>query len=709
MSFVCLIDQVDRTDDTDLENFKIENTIGDRIPTIEIDMIDNPAYPLSIISEVLLIDIGPDALANPTINLLLNPLFTLGTGGLGSYTKTIQTGGTVSNGPTPIVTITNASLDGTSTPFHNFTGFSQVVPIVPGQTYCLSARLVSGNLIGGTTTMKLGFFNDGQDVNNTNMGATFISANTTTRATFTATAPNDATKALILIGTVLTNATNSGSLAIQSAQFESTVLSKRGVHYPTPDCNVNENDCLVLPDGTACRQTRVFAGIIIDTTPDPDRIGYPMGNQGGSPRPIVTIGCRGTAYLLESKFVSGVFSGVDSDLIIAAVNSLLPNQIDTSNVVPGITVDARVSDDETLLEFITGFTDTSGFIHYVDNYFRLHVEPLGYTAPSFELSDQPDNVSSFGYFDWVNAIDGTQLGNRVTVHGGPFTATTEESFTANGSQKQFTLAQKQPREVISVTKGGVEQRKGILGNSKTTFTNYDVLVDFPNHTLNFASNLANTTVVTVQYVFDGQIKEQALDLQSIATYQRGNFDGIFDRKVNDTNITTSLAALQRATSELALYGSELAHPTFSCFQQLVPGQSVQVTCGQDNYFSKPFLVQKVTTTLLGNGNTQYDIECGADIPSFSRSFKRLHKAANRSKRLPGDAYTSVNLIAREGITYRGDSINVTQINQTSWVYNDAGSLYGYAAYTYTPPPPVTSGFTYGNPASTYGTARYYHV
>ncbi|HEY7413591.1 MAG TPA: hypothetical protein VH593_00230, partial [Ktedonobacteraceae bacterium] len=444
------------------------------------------------------------------------------------------------------------------------------------------------------------------------------------------------------------------------------------------------------------------------------------------PVPRVQITASGTAYILETKFVNGIVNGLDSDAIIAFANQVLPGQLNVDNVLPGVMVSGdtsgRTSDDETLMEFIQAMSDSSGYNFYVDYYYYLHYEPLGYSTPSFSLSDQPDYISSFPYYDWINEIDGTQIGNRVTVHGGPWTATTDETTVIVGNAvTSVSMAQVGPTEVLNVQVNGTEQSKGIQGNSKTTFTNgYQCLIDFPNHQVIFPSGaLHNGDSVYVKYVYGGNIREQVIDIVSVNKYKKRNFDGLFDRKINDQTITTSDAAIQRAIIELNTYANGVAKPEFKTYMPIDAGQTVLITNHTDGYTFEPFLVNEVDITLLGNGFVEYYCKAGADLPTFLRAMKRLHKAVNRSKKIPATALTSLSLIVRDRLTFVGDQVTVTQDTTTEWYYNDMGARYGYASYgsTYTPPTPAPG--TYGNatygvntwhllvlPANQYGTGIY---
>jgi hypothetical protein len=648
--YLGIVGGADRSQDSDISGMEFDEAAGDHMPTTKLTVYDDGDSPVSVGQEVIILD--SNAPPNQTMNLLLNPTLQspLGTTILvqpqppgnpsGNWTYQSTSDRFVTPGSPVTITVNNAVDDVYLFQFTQPNNLTYT-GVTGGVTYCLSfslwviAPLVNANPLLHIRFLKNGFY-QGVAVEQTFLGMTGPR-----HFSMTATAPAGADQVEVWAGLRKTNASNSGSIAISCIQLE-PVWFPYLTTYPTADCTPAQPGCYVMPSGVTVRQSRLFAGMVITTKPDYE----------AEPSRTWELTCQGASTLLEKQFVSLVVtSSYDDDMIIGQVAALYGNLLTTNHVERGALIDQRVYDLLSLQEMCQDCSNTTGFTYYVDAYYDTHYEPFGSNPALYGYSDAPDGITSFAYHDWIPGADITQLGNRITVIGAQFVGTFEDGFTASGSQSRFFLTQKPIKRVTSVKKNGVEQVKGINGNALTTFAlGSQCLIDFPSASVLFPSNLAGGTSVDVVYEWDGQIRAQQLDLISHDTYKMW-----VDRKVTDNAITTTAAAAQRALQEAAIYAYAMLTPEFKTYVPAVAGQIVLLTSAADNLSNAPYLVQSVQANPKGGGVIEYYVKCGADIPTFTRLQKRLHKFTTRSAHLAGIPLSSLSVSVRDIVRIGADS------------------------------------------------------
>jgi hypothetical protein len=233
------------------------------------------------------------------------------------------------------------------------------------------------------------------------------------------------------------------------------------------------------------------------------------------------------------------------------------------------------------------------------------------------LSDKPDNVTSYPYYDYSLDIDGTQLGNATLVVG------------ASG-------------------------------------------------------------ISAVEY-----------DAQSIGYYnQITNGSGIFWRTVNDSTITTTAAAQQRAIAENTQYNYARKIAKLTTNQLMIPGYTVLFSSVTDGIYEAKFLVQRATLVLMGFQSLDTPIyECQCEIGAWNPDLinitvkmlrKQLVNANNIGTPVQG-------LMATESMTFV-DNIVVTTVVSSPATYNMG--VYGVSTYgSSVPGIPSTQ---YGAASATYG-------
>lgn len=648
--YLGIIGGADRTQDSDIAGLQLDSQMGDKMPKTQLTVFDAGSTPVAVGQEVLLLD--SNASPNQTMNLLLNPRLQnpLGSttlvqpappdGAGGNWTYQSTTDRAVIPGP-PVNIYANNAVDDVY--LFQFTQRNSLTytGVAGGVTYCLSVNMwLITPLNNVNPFLHLRFLKNGFYLG-TAVEQVYLGMTGPRIFSMTATAPAGADQIEARIGLRKNNATNSGRIAVASVQLEPTWFPYL-TSYPTADCTPDQPDCYGMPNGVTVRQTRLFAGMVVTAQPSYE----------AEPVRTWSITCQAASALLEKQFVSAIItSSYDDQILIAQVAALYGNLLTTNHVERGVLIDSRSYDMLTLQEVCQDCANTSGFTFFIDAYYDLHYEPFGSSPALYGYSDAPDGVTTFAYFDWQPNADLTQLGNRVSMVGAQFVGAYDESFTANGSTARFYLTQKPLKKVTSVLVNGVEQVKGINGNALTTFAlGSQCLVDFPSASVLFPSNLANGTVVHVFYEWDGQIRAQEMDLISYDTYKLW-----VDRKAMDNNVTTTAAASQRALQELAQYAYAMLAPQFSSYVGAQAGQVVLLTSAADNLSNAPYIVQSVQANPIGGGRVVYQIKCGADIPTFTRLAKRLHKFTSRSAHLAGIPFSSVAVSVRDFVSIGADS------------------------------------------------------
>jgi hypothetical protein len=195
------------------------------------------------------------------------------------------------------------------------------------------------------------------------------------------------------------------------------------------------------------------------------------------------------------------------------------------------------------------------------------------------------------------------------------------------------------------------------------------------------------------------------DAQSIGYYNlKTNHSGIFWRTVNDSTITTTAAARQRAIAENTQYNyaRNIAHLTTN--QLIIPGYTVLFSSATDDLYEEPMLIQKATLILKGFrgiGLPTYEFQC--DLGSFNPDFVNITVKLLRKQLVTTSSVGTpvIGLMVTESMTFV-DSVQVKQVTAVPSTYGVG--VYGVSAYAFAIPSiPVTqyNVGTYGDPTKGY--------
>jgi hypothetical protein len=368
----------------------------------------------------------------PSQNYLINP-----TWGFGAANWTDASGGHIT------YPATNAVLTFSNLAVASYYIYQQTLRgyVHPGVQYMLSCYVVEAALSNGNAFLAIQF----QDASGNTLSTTyntFTPTTTNTRYNVSVVAPANTVFIVAQVGGNATNSTNSGTITFTTVQLEPMWFASSNypvpVSYPTPDINVNQVSCYLLPDNTCSRYARLFAGYIDDWQTEWD----------GKLR-IWHIACAGSSALLDNGMINGTFTAQYDDQIISSVintyfNTIIAltpaNIVQPSPIVRGALLDSQNYTDNTLREVMNGLSDASGYMYYLDPYYRLFSNSQFYNVSPFGFSSSPDNVNTFPYYAYLLEKDGTQRKRKVKVIGGKSGSTVQVSQVLDQDASNTPLA-----------------------------------------------------------------------------------------------------------------------------------------------------------------------------------------------------------------------------------------------------------------------------
>ena len=160
-----------------------------------------------------------------------------------------------------------------------------------------------------------------------------------------------------------------------------------------------------MPDGTSSRACRIFAGYVENHV-----------NSYVAKQRHTTVNCASSSKLLETAGViaASYTNELDTSILTNAI-SLLPanygilglfstgqqNEFSpVSTLISGVTVDSISWNNATPRTILNDLCAQSGSLYYMDPYYYLWYVPPSFVGPVVHLSDAPDNVMSFPYYDF---------------------------------------------------------------------------------------------------------------------------------------------------------------------------------------------------------------------------------------------------------------------------------------------------------------------
>lgn len=345
---------------------------------------------------------------------------------------------------------------------------------------------------------------------------------------------------------------------------------------------------------------------------------------GQNPQNFTTVEAIDYSTSLQRTFVTATYTNATDVFIIRdIVNKYVPwVKLDFFPLVGTYTFPRQNYNKQTVEQVFQTIAGITGYLIYVDyNKFLRYISPTSASSAPYNLSDNPDFVTTFPHAVTQYDIDDNSVINRVYFHGGSVFSndfTQDLSPQANGSNTTFALAY-QPQVATdgtyTVKVGGVTQILGMTdgtGPANTLISNgglAQVLLDRGNQALTFnTAPPGSPTVTTMKYRYAFPLTIVSTDEVSHAYFGSPYLDG----EINDSTVSDAATAIQRSKVLLSQQSFGLVTLKVVVYNKpgVQAGMLIRVTNalrGIDN----TYLVQEVEIVPLGAGNFEYHFTLGA--------------------------------------------------------------------------------------------------
>lgn len=583
----------------------------------------------------------------------------------------------------PKITVSNAALGYQE--LQQFTIDHVLGNVVQGTQYMFSIyQQGSGTISNLQMFIKLTFV----DGNGSFLGSAYSTVVTPTttqaRTSVVGTAPAGTQGAFLEFGVQTTVANNnSGTVTFGTPQFEPMWFTEYGISYPTPDCNYNQVNSVLLPDGTVSRKCRRFAGYI------ENRVVSYAGKQrhyevkcASSSKLLETIGLFSASYTStqDTTIISGILSSIPAsnnyNSPIGQISTGQQNEFaPSSTLINGVVIDSISWNNATLRQILNDLGSQSGSLYFVDAYYYLWYVPPSFAAGTINLSDTPDNITSFPYANFSIEYDFTNPVNVALVVGSKQKAATyTQNFTGTGSQTVFPL-DFPPENVHTLTVAGSNVRAGVDGVDNSNFgtspKRYQALINKQVPNIKFATAPANAAAGVISYTYEDQVISQV-----IAADSAGSANLYFWGLVNDSAITSTPAAKNRGLAELASYAYDRIILTFDLTGIYVPvGTLILFTNQSEGLTGAPFVVQTVQSDLQGGGVDNWQYTAGVYNPTIIDHLRNATKAIQKSPTTANVVVIASIDVALFDSLHINDSVSATTSNYASAVGADSPIAY----------------------------------
>lgn len=372
---------------------------------------------------------------------------------------------------------------------------------------------------------------------------------------------------------------------------------------------------IIITDATGSVIFGGFATKYTDTTTS--QIGQTKQN-------FTTIEAIDYSTSLQRTMVNEIFSGfTDLDIIRYVVGKYTP-WVRLDYIMPlkgSYTFSDKRFHNQTVEQVIQTVAGITGYLVYVDYLKFLHyVSPTTASSAPYNLSDNPDFVTTFPHAVEEFMIDDNSIINRVFFYGGSKTTqdfTQDLSTQANGVNTTFVLAY-YPSHASDgryhVLVNSSEQVVGTTGGSGPNNTlisqggNAQVLVDPGSKSLTFNTAPASGATVQAKYRYNYPLALVITDEVSHKKFGDPYLDGV----ISDNTIFDTTTAVQRCRTLLSQQSLGLV--TLKVLVYNKPGVQAGMIIHIVNTvraINASYLVQEVEITPMGGGNFAYHMTLGA--------------------------------------------------------------------------------------------------
>ena len=304
------------------------------------------------------------------------------------------------------------------------------------------------------------------------------------------------------------------------------------------------------------------------------------------------------SFLIDGQLVSKTYTNQTVAQIIAdIVTSFAPAGFTTSHVSGNFNVPKIVFNQVTISSAITTLARLMQYDWYIDETKDVHFFSKYTNFAPFNLTDTSGN--------YVNAtlerqIDGSQIANQVKVRGGQYlgSSITDKITVKGANSASFIL----PYQLsgLTIKLNTVSKTVGI--DNIDTFPSKDVLYNFDQKSIRFASNLADGDVIE----YSGQpyvpVLAIASDSASIAQY------GLREKLIKDDSIKALTVARQRAAAEIKAYKDSMTTAKFTTYTSgLRTGMVINLNSTKRSA-NTDMLVKRVRFSALTPTSFVYEVE-----------------------------------------------------------------------------------------------------
>lgn len=340
----------------------------------------------------------------------------------------------------------------------------------------------------------------------------------------------------------------------------------------------------------------------------------------------------GWEFDLRKTTTTGIYRGISDQTVLTATSAVPPNPVNiflsaekdlsaytisTDNIEEGDDNIDRVSYQATpIADILDGMAKYAGFVWGVTPLKVIYYRKLTGAVNSFDLSDNPDNSTTFGYYNFKRVIDAAAVVNKVVILGGQqLTANVSTPYRADGIQTLFGLnkhyrAPEGEDVLIIQTNSGTDGtpvwtgNEQVVGRPSGTGT-YDVIWSEIERNLIWTSpppDFATNSFRVTGDIFE-PLRTEHLDQPSID--ELGN---TFEVTINDQTINSVDQLEKRGEAELLQRGLELDKITLTINHDgIEEGKTVLVTNTVHGLAGIKYLVDQITMRPLSSSLYEYDL------------------------------------------------------------------------------------------------------
>jgi hypothetical protein len=319
---------------------------------------------------------------------------------------------------------------------------------------------------------------------------------------------------------------------------------------------------------------------------------------------------------MKKNLVVQDYTSQTAQFIIQDIIDTYAPEFSYNNVETGPTINFISFNYKEVDQCIKEIAQLSGFDWYVDEDRDIHFFQSVTNIAPFTITD--DTSTSGNNRDLIIEVDKSQYRNRITVQGGFFFSGDTDEITSvvttdeelwYFAYKPFAAASGNIEIYVDAGGGFVQKTIGI---DNIVTSGVDFLINQNEKTLKKLDYVpvANDKIKRIyQYKIPILTEDNDTGSQDTIKAIEGG-DGIYEFKITDENIKTIQAAHDRAKAELNQYANPIIMGSYRTKDDgYRSGQLLTINAPSrgTNADNKTYLIQSVTTRVIGGNTLEYDI------------------------------------------------------------------------------------------------------